>query len=399
MSGAEAAATHELVSVRLGTAPGAESARAWEDPEQTEFTEKLLAEDDIDTSAVLESQYDFHRALFSRAFLYFVTGRIISWQMALYIAALTLASTLAGLCVCNADKMSILLGRGFCWSPTYAFSWADMTLSGLCAFLLGLLVNNVLTRWWTTRTLIQDLINNMGHLLFLLKMAREPFCKVPQGETENYDQLYIEAFRRIKCRLVLAFELMILAASTYKKKDTDSHERVKKFYMVREGIIAGELEGSGVGDKNGVALDGKRETFKEVMHIHPALWVYRKWGTKSMLADDLRNLNLHRHPTVPLSWALGDVQALEDRGILSRFRVNDIFGMITKLRTALNDVPFWVGVQLPFVAVSTVACTVHLTLFQLCYISANYIGVGLTVEGQGAKALAGFCSCIFVSFM
>ena len=321
---------------------------------------------------VLQTQYSFHAALFSRAFPFFLRSGIFSPELIAYIAFLTAAAVLGGLAVCQpgSSSSSILLGPGGgCWSASYAFSWTDMTLSTLTSFLLSLLVNNVLTRWWTARTMVQDCTNTVIQILFNLAFAQEPR---PHGLSEEEWLARGAAFsavkRRVKRRLYLAFELMLITASTQDLKDSFSCHTMSEAYAELRAAPAGGGKGPVLG--HGAPL------------ITQAEWEV---------------LGHHRFAVAPVAWCVRDMQGLLDREVINAFRFNELLALSVKLRATLNDIPFYVRVQLPFVAVSLVACVVHLTLLQLVYTSASYIGLGLTMPGQGAKAWAGLLSIVLVS--
>ena len=182
-----------------------------------------LEEDD---PRLLQTQYNFHSALFSRAFLYTACNGLFSWQLLAYVLLLVLASLLGGLSVCLPGEpgSSILTGAGGgCWNSSYAFSWADMTLSTLTSFLLSLLVNNVLTRWWTVRAMVQDCTNTIIQVVFTLSFAQEPRAKgLSEEEWAARAADFRAAKARIKRRLYLAFELMLITASTQDIKDDTS---------------------------------------------------------------------------------------------------------------------------------------------------------------------------------
>ena len=89
--------------------------------------------------------YSFNDALFAHSFRFFFSGGILTRGLLAYICLIFLITLLTALCACNADGVSSnLLGSAGCWKNNYQASWSDMTLNVLTAFLLGLLVNNVL---------------------------------------------------------------------------------------------------------------------------------------------------------------------------------------------------------------------------------------------------------------
>ena len=320
----------------------------------------------VDDPRLLQAQYDFHDALFSHAFLYTLGYGLLSWQLMVYIVLLVLASVLGGLAVClpGSASSSLLTGPGGgCWSSGYQFSWADLTLGTLTSFLLSLLVNNVLTRWWTVRSMVQDLCNTVIQVVFTLSFAQEPRGK-GLGEEEWAERCadFRAAKARIKRRMYLAFELMLITASTQDVKDDDSCASMQGAY-------------NGLLDRTDLIL-GRGEP----------LMTRAEWD----------QLGHHRFAVAPIAWCVRDAQGLLDRDIINSLRYNDLLALLVKLRTLLNDVPFTVRVQLPFVAVSLVACVVHLSLWQLVYISSSYIGLGLA-GNQGGKAWAGLFSVALVS--
>ena len=337
---------------------------------QTPLPAAAFSEED---PRVLQTQYSFHAALFSRAFPFFLRSGIFSPELIAYICLLTAAAVLGGLAVCqpgSGSSSSILLGPGGgCWSASYAFSWSDMTLSTLTSFLLSLLVNNVLTRWWTARTMVQDCTNTVIQILFNLAFAQEPR---PHGLGEEEWLARGEAFsavkRRVKRRLFLAFELMLITASTQDLKDSFSCHTMTEAYAELRAAPADGSKGPVLG--HGAPL------------ITQAEWEV---------------LGHHRFAVAPLAWCVRDMQGLLDREVINALRFNELLALCVKLRATLNDIPFYVRVQLPFVAVSMVACVVHLTLLQLVYTSASYIGLGLAEPGQGARAWAGLLSIVLVS--
>lgn len=155
------------------------------------------------------------------------------------------------------------------FSPAEGFSWSDLTLMPLCSFLLGLLVNNIVSRHWTTRTMVQDAMNTTAQIYFSLRVFSE---RTPEREKDELAAIST-AFANIKRRLALSFRIMLLAARTDIHGDTKEIEAT--FARFREGP-------------------------------HPLL-----------LEPEARALHTHRHAYTILGWVMRDILALADRGVLS----------------------------------------------------------------------------------
>jgi hypothetical protein len=121
----------EVIDLTLASSPGLDAA--------SPFPVMLQ---DSDGATVF---YSFQDALFLHSFRFFLAGGILTRGLLLYILCIISATLLTALCACNADGVtSHLLGGAGCWRNSYSATWSDMTLNVLTAFLLGLLVNNVL---------------------------------------------------------------------------------------------------------------------------------------------------------------------------------------------------------------------------------------------------------------
>lgn len=156
--------------------------------------------------------YSFNKALFDHAFFFFISGGILTRGLLLYLFFIVLVTLIAALSACATDGVSSFLTGpgGGCWRNVYTAGWADMTLSSLAAFLLGLLVNQVLTRWWTTRMMVQDAINQTVHVFFLLTVCSESTRWRSAAELAQRSR----TLDNVKRRLKLAFRILLISART-----------------------------------------------------------------------------------------------------------------------------------------------------------------------------------------
>lgn len=332
----------------------------------------------LDADSVVE--YDFRKALFGYSFYTFFAGGVMSKSLVAYllfvIGGTLLTATASCAQVAGAPPRSYLLGERGCWRNVYAMSWSDITLMTLTSFLLALLVNNVHTRWWTCRTMVQDLTNSAVHVWFQLHVGMAPSA----GLTPQQAKARVVLMRRVERRLRLAF-MALYSAST----DADN-------------------------DK-GAAMD-----YLEMLKLHTPPKPPRHFhGRHALLTtNEMEELSsndattgvktYHRHTHLVLGWLARDVTALcasaepGGRGPsphVDSGRLADLLSAIARLRTLSEDLPMQCRVQLPFATVSMAACVVHLTVFQIMYTSASYIGAGLHTPEMGTKALAGlFSVCV-----
>ncbi len=351
--------------------------------------------------------YSFNNALFQDAVLFFASG-VITRGLFAYICFVVLATLLAALCACSPDGASShLLGAAGCWRNAYAAGWADVTLNTLTAFLLGLLVNNVLNRWWTTRVMVQDAINSCAQVLFLLTASLKPRAGREAPELELRDG----TLRGIARRLKLAFRILLLSAKTDYSKDRIGVRGAK----ARRTFVAKEVE-------------DYYDALSRPKPDEPPRSVGR---TALLTLEERATLGNKRHAYVVLAWITRDAMALVEGKHVGEARFGDVLAALSKLRALCEDVPMFTRVQLPFVTVALVvrgarcaarshahthtrahthahahththahahtrgsaqAVVVHLTIFQLMYCSASYIAAGLVAREFGLKAFAGLFS-------
>lgn len=296
--------------------------------------------------------YDFGRSLFSASFFYAVIGGVMTTRIAMYCFVLIAVAVIAGLFACPAttppQAWSVMMGAGGgCWPNSAPLTYADISLMSLASFLLALLVNSIVTKWWNTRTMLQEAINASvsAYVSLVVGMDRR---------TPDLDRdAAVAAFKR---RLALAFRIVLLAART-------------------DIAISPEIA---------------REAFAEFEAPFPDGRPPLLTAAESEVLDD------HRYAHVVLGWALRDAQVLCERGSLPNLRVNDLHSGLGRLRVIYNDLPMYARVQLPFSVTSFVACVVQVSLWQLVYVAASLIGQGVATPGQGIKALSGIMSIILV---
>ena len=285
--------------------------------------------------------YDFSAALFGRAFGFLAQSGIMSPALLLYIMVLVTAAIIIGASACphqaNAPQTSPLFGPGLCWPNTYVFTWTDLTLLPLTSFLLALLVNSLTSRWWATRLLLQDAVGAGVQLFMALKTSLAPGAEARHAECAK-------AVANVKRRLLCSIHIMLLNVH-YPRLDADS--------LVRRGLLT---------------------------------------------AAEAAQLAGHRSTNVVVGWMLRDLAALADRGFLLNAgpAMGNLNGLVARVRTTLVDIPMYVNVQMPYVVVSLTACVVHVFLLQVVYVSASYIGAGISTPGLGSKAFSGLFSVIVV---
>lgn len=295
--------------------------------------------------------YDFSRSLFRDAFLYALLGGVMTPGIAIYVAFLATVSIITGLSACPADpapptSWSSLLGNRGCWAGNVApLTYSDISLLSLTSFLLSLLANNVANQWWTMRTMLQEAINvsvsAYTELIVLLDR------RIPNADRD----FAVAAFKR---RLRVAFQIALIAART--DVSLPSSEAFAAFKTLEEP-----------------SADGR-----------PPL----------LLPAEAAALGDRRRSQIVLGWALRDVQVLCDKGKIPMLRMGDFHASLSRLRVLYNDIPFMARVQLPFAATSLTACVVHVTLWQMTYVSASLIGDGVATPGQSIKAVSGIVSII-----
>jgi hypothetical protein len=232
----------------------------------------------------------------------------------------------------------------------YVFSWADTTLLALSSFLLSLLLNSTVNRFWVMRTMVQEAINTATHIYFTLHVALEPRAATSCAAVTDERNVAVAAISR---RLRLALHIMFVSARTE--------------------VAAAPQDDSDVARELDSAL-----------------------SSGLMTRAEATVLGRHRHAYVVLGWVLHDVHALAERGILTPMRLGDFISSLGKLRALCIDVPLFARVQLPFPIVSLVAIVVHITLLQITYIAASFIGAGVATPGLASKAFSGLFSVLFV---
>lgn len=357
--------------------------------------------------------YDFSRALFGGAPQFF--WRTATPGLVAYHLFLIVATIVAALCSCpqqnNAPSWSVITGYAGCWSNQYQMGWSDLTLMALCSFLLALLVNNVTARYWSLRLLVQDAINTnvslFNNVNFWLKRhwtSEEEKDRTSKEEENNC----IHITERIERRLSLAFHFMLVAARTGFKVDmempggarTSSEGKVTTVFEDEIAFcserpwVAWEEEiprNTVVGQNPKAIVVGTVEgqLSKKVEGQLPKLIIKGE-------AEILRQQK-HNAASTILSWVQRDIQQLyEKKHFQGDCKLSDFFSTLATLRKIANDLPMQVHVQLPFITVAMTACVVHLTIFQVCYVSASLIGAGISTPFIGAKALTGFFSIVFV---
>ena len=324
----------------------------------------------LDSDSVVE--YDFRKALFGYSFYTFFSGGVMSKSLAAYLLFVIGGTLLTATASCaqtaGAPPRSYLLGERGCWRNVYAMSWSDITLMTLTSFLLALLVNNVHTRWWTCRTMVQDLTNCAVHVYFQLHVNMAPSTDlVPQQAQER-----VVLMRRVERRLRLAFNMALYSAST----DADNDKAAAMKYLHELKLHT-------------------PPTPPRHWHGRYALLTDNEMEELSSLDATTGNKTYHRHTYLVLGWLARDVTALCKSPHVDSGRLSDLLSSIAKLRTLSEDLPMQCRVQLPFATVSMAACVVHLTVLQIMYTSASYIGAGLHTPEMGTKALAGlFSVCV-----
>lgn len=295
-------------------------------------------------------EYDFTSALFENAFYFFASSGLVTRQILAIEGAIVLTTLIAATSTCNSRGVSLLMGST-CWRNDSPLSWGDLTLLFLASFLLGLLVNNVLTRWWTTRVQAQDVINTSVQIYFHLRTVL-----VPRASRSAEQMAAREvALATIKRRLRLAFRIMLISART---NETD-----------------GATE---------VVTAALKKLMQSTAH-RGAL----------MLPCEAKLLGGHRHAYAVLGWIARDLNALHDAGHFDDYQMSSFNGHLAKLRALCEDLPLFVRTQLPFVTVSMVACVVHLSIIQLMYVAASVIGAGINERG-GTAILSGVFSVALV---
>jgi hypothetical protein len=216
-------------------------------------------------------------------------------------------------------------------------------------------VNNVIQRHWTTRTMVQDVLNTSVQVYFNLRVMLEV---IPASASATAVGERDAVLARIRRRLSLAFRVILLAART-------------------------DVEGAHVHEEVAAALGRLRAE--------------RPGGVGPLLSDEeAAVLGEHRRVYVVLGWVLRDLVGLVDHGHVHAMRLGDLAAAIGKLRTLGNDIPMYVRVQLPFAAVALVACVVHLTLAQVVYVSASFIGAGFATPNMSAKAFSGIFAVVVI---
>jgi hypothetical protein len=271
--------------------------------------------------------YSFNAALFQNSFYFFFHGGIFTRGLALYVICIILATLLAALCACNGPgDTSHLLGSRGCWRNNYNAGWGDLTLNALTAFLLGLLVNNVLQRWWTTRLMVQDATNTAAQVLFVLASSMRPRQGRSAAELQMRDALMDNIVRRLK----LAFRILLQSAKTDYTKD-------------RGGQTVGGLQAR----RDRVAW--------EVANYFKGLLEPKAGGRGALLLrEEYLALNGRRHAYQVLAWVVRDAQTLIEGKHVADARYGDVLSSVGKLRGLCEDVPMFTRVQLPFVTVALV---------------------------------------------
>ena len=303
-------------------------------------------------------EYDLRDALLSVAsFKAFLpsSGELLTWSLLLYILAIVGITITAAVFSCpqvaDPASTSIILGAGGCWRNSYEFGYGDLTLSSLCAFLLGLLVNNVIGRYWGTREMVQEAMNLSINLAFNLRMQLAP----SKGAADAaFDKIRTEVTHTIFRRLILAFKLSIFRAGSDRNSSPELASDFESTEIQNGFITADEWENLSV---IGVDKDGKK-------------FVKRRL-----------------HPMLVLGWVYRDLQTLKDYGVIDSY--DAFLTTIAQLRTLYHNLPLYSRQQLPRFAVSLVAVVVHLTIFQMMYVCASLIGAGLSTPNMGGKAFSG----------
>lgn len=337
-------------------------------PSKSSWRKEAISTLDADGSVL---EYNFRAALFRRAFEAFFSGGVISWTLGAYLIVIIFFTVLAATAACpqqlNAPLRSHLLGVGACWRNTYAVSWGDMTLLPLTSFLLGLLVHNVHSRWWTCRTMVQEVLNHAVHVFFLLHVAMTPDPVV--GDKRERDAIVL----RVERRLNLALRLVVFSAQT----DMNASKTLTGIYL--EKLVKG------------------LPPAPELGHIHgrPALLTAAEMVELGHQGAGIGDTVFHRRTYLVLGWLARDLCTLCNNGHVDSARLSDLMTAVGKLRVLGEDLPMFCRVQLPFASVSLVACVVHLSIFQICCTSASYIGAGLAEPELWTKALVGlFSLCV-----
>ena len=332
----------------------------------------------LDADSVVE--YDFRKALFGYSFYIFLSGGVMSKSLAAYLLFVVGGTLLTATASCaqaaGAPPRSYLLGERGCWRNVYATSWSDITLMTLTSFLLALLVNNVHTRWWTCRSMVQDLTNSAVHVYFQLHVGMAPSANL----TPQQEKARVVLMRRVERRLRLAFNLALYSAST----DADNDKAAAMKYLSKLKLHTPPSPPRHNHGRYALLTDNEMEEL-------------------SSIDANTREKTYHRHTHLVLGWLARDVTALcasaePGKGPsphVDSGRLNDLLTAIGRLRTLSEDLPMQCRVQLPFATVSMAACVVHLTIIQIMYTSASYIGAGLHTPEMGTKALAGlFSVCV-----
>jgi hypothetical protein len=309
-------------------------------------------------------EYDLRDALLSATSFKALlphSGELLTWHLALYILAIISVTLLAAFFSCPQESApstnSLILGSAGCWRNTFELGYGDLTLSSLCAFLLGLLVNNVISRYWSTRKMVQEAMNATITLAFNLRMQM-----APSSADAEFDTIRTEVTHTIFRRLVLAFKMSLFRAGSDRNASPQLADDFESTVMRKTGFItADEWETLGT---NGVDKDGNKVVKRRL------------------------------HPLLVLGWIVRDLQTLKDYGIIESHE--PFLAIVTQLRTIYHDLPLFSRQQLPRFAVSLVACVVHLNIFQMVYVCASMIGAGLFTPNVGGKALSALFTIVCV---
>lgn len=350
MSGASTVAAAEPAS--SPPAPtAAEAAAAGAGAAASVHREASLRSVDSMKTVAPAASYDMHYALFSGAFRYAWEGHVFTWDILLYELLLIAIAIVVGCFACPQSSplqtWSVALGSSGCWRNSYTTAYSDLTLLTLTSFLLSVLANNVIGKWWSTRVMLQDAINNSADIMtrVCVSMSRA----TPDARRDV-------GLASLKRRLRLAFRIMLISARTNVVLSAEE----------AHGIFS-ELEAPGASGAPPLMTRGEADALHE-----------------------------HRHAYVVLAWALRDVQLLVEEGHVPACMYAALWSDIGNLRALYHNIPFHVRVQLPYAAVSIIACVVHLTLLQLTFICASLIGAGIATPGLEYKAMSGIISVTFV---
>ena len=134
---------------------------------------------------------------------------------------------------------------------------------------------------------------------------------------------------------------------------------------------------------------------REVSKYLEGLTVAKDHRPALLTQEEFTALDNKRHAYHVLAWVVRDAMTLVKNKHVGEMRMKEVIDTVGKLRALCEDVPMFTRVQLPFVTVSMVAVVVHLTIFQLMYVSASYIGTGVAERELGLKVVAGlFSVCV-----